>query len=88
MCGRLADSNYFYTDESILCTNFCEHVMLFACTLHVQFVNKHAICEDLMIPKIHKGSRVPTMTYIWFYLPSFGIGSLVNPIMVNIIVKM
>ena len=31
--GRLADSNYFYTEESITCTNFCAHVTLFACTL-------------------------------------------------------
>ena len=32
--GRLADSNYFYTKESILCTNFCACTTLFVCTLH------------------------------------------------------
>ena len=25
LCGRLADSNYFYTEESIPCTNFRVH---------------------------------------------------------------
>ena len=33
LCGRLGDSNYFYTEESILCTNFCVCAMLFECTL-------------------------------------------------------
>ena len=30
----LADSNYFYTKESIPCTNFRAHVTPFVCTLH------------------------------------------------------
>ena len=30
----LADSNYFYTEESIPCTSFYVHVTVFACTLH------------------------------------------------------
>ena len=30
LCGRLANQNYFYTEESILCTNFCVHLTLFA----------------------------------------------------------
>ena len=34
LCGRLADSNYFYTEESILCVNFCVCVNLFVYTLH------------------------------------------------------
>ena len=33
LCGRLADSNYFYTEESILCMNFRVRVTPFACTL-------------------------------------------------------
>ena len=33
LSGKLADSNYFYTEESILCTNFRERVTQFACTL-------------------------------------------------------
>ena len=32
LCGRFADSNYFYSEESILWTNFCVHIMLFVCT--------------------------------------------------------
>ena len=31
--NTLADSNYFYIEESIACTNFCAPVTLFACTL-------------------------------------------------------
>ena len=34
--GRLADSNYFYTEESILCTNFCVHVTPFVCMLRAR----------------------------------------------------
>ena len=30
----LADSNYFYTNESIPCMNFRAHVTPFVCTLH------------------------------------------------------
>ena len=33
LCGRLADSKYFYTEKSIPCTNFCVLVMLFVCML-------------------------------------------------------
>ena len=33
----LADSNYFYTEESIPCTNFCVCIMLFAFMLHTQW---------------------------------------------------
>ena len=36
LCGRLADSNYFYTEESIPCTNFLVQVKPFVCTLHVR----------------------------------------------------
>ena len=32
-CGRLVDSNYFYTEESIPCTYFCVRVMPFVCML-------------------------------------------------------
>ena len=32
---RFVNSNYFYTEESISCTNFCALVTLFACTLHI-----------------------------------------------------
>ena len=32
LCGRLADLIYFYTDDSILCTNFHVHLTLFVCT--------------------------------------------------------
>ena len=38
LCGRLVDSDYFYTEESIQCTNFCVHITLFACTLCAWFV--------------------------------------------------
>ena len=31
LCGRLADSNYFYTQESITCTNFRARVTPKAC---------------------------------------------------------
>ena len=31
--NTLADSNYFYTDKSILCTNFCACITLFTCML-------------------------------------------------------
>ena len=31
--NTLADSNYFYTDKSILCTNFCACITLFMCML-------------------------------------------------------
>ena len=34
-------------------------------------------------PSIYKGSGVPTVTYIWFHLPSFSIVSSMNPIMVD-----
>ena len=33
LCGRMADSNYFYTEESIQCTIFCVRVTPFAWTL-------------------------------------------------------
>ena len=33
LCGRVADSNYFYTKESIPCMNFCVRVMPFVCML-------------------------------------------------------
>ena len=47
LCGRLADSNYFCTEESIPCTNFCVRETPFACTV----VIVHAICEGLINPK-------------------------------------
>ena len=31
--NTLANSNYFYTDKSILCTNFCACITLFTCML-------------------------------------------------------
>ena len=40
LCGRLTDSDYFYTKESIPCTNFRVRLTPFACTLR-------AICEGL-----------------------------------------
>ena len=36
LCGRLADSNYFYREDSTLCTNFRIHKMPFACTLCIR----------------------------------------------------
>ena len=33
---RLTDSNYFYTEESIPCTNIRVRVMLFPCTLRAR----------------------------------------------------
>ena len=33
--NTLADSDYFYSEKSILCTNYHAHIMLFMCTLHV-----------------------------------------------------
>ena len=36
LCGRLADSNYFYTEESIPCRNLRVRVMPFACSLHAR----------------------------------------------------
>ena len=36
LCGRLAGSSYFCTEESILCMNVCACVMLSACTLHAR----------------------------------------------------
>ena len=33
LCGRLADSNFFYTEDSISCTDFRVRVTPFACTL-------------------------------------------------------
>ena len=33
LCGRLADSNYFYAEESIPCTNFRVRVTPFASNL-------------------------------------------------------
>ena len=41
LCGRLAYSSYFYTEESMTCTNFCASATPFA-SFHV-----HAICEGL-----------------------------------------
>ena len=34
LCERLADSNYFYKEESVPCTNFCVRVSPLACTSH------------------------------------------------------
>ena len=36
LCGRLADSNYFYSEESIPCTNFHLYITLFACTFRAR----------------------------------------------------
>ena len=36
LCERLAESNYFYTEEKITCTNFRICVMLFVYTLHAR----------------------------------------------------
>ena len=36
LCGGLADSNYFYTEEPIPCINFCVCEMPFACMLCAQ----------------------------------------------------
>ena len=38
LCGRLANSNFLYTEEAIPCTNFCVHVTPF-----------DAICEGLIL---------------------------------------
>ena len=45
LCGRLADSNYFYTKELITCTNFCVCQMLFVCTLsaHAHNLWRHVV---------------------------------------------
>ena len=40
LSGRSKDSNYFYTEKSIPCTNFCVQVTPFACTLRAR-----TICE-------------------------------------------
>ena len=34
--NTLADSSYFYIEESILCTNFCALAVQFTFTLHAQ----------------------------------------------------
>ena len=47
LCGGLADSDYFYPEEPIPCTNF--HVRKTSC-VHVTctIVTVHAICEGLV----------------------------------------
>ena len=56
LCGRQADSNYFYTKESIASTTFHVHIMSFACTLRA-VVTVHAICEGLSIPDWKRAGR-------------------------------
>ena len=41
--GQMADSNYFYSEKSILCTNFHAHVTPFTCMV----VIVHTTFEDL-----------------------------------------
>ena len=36
LCEGLADSNYFYTEESVPCTNFCVGIMPLVCTLRTE----------------------------------------------------
>ena len=36
LCRGLTDSNYFYTEELIPCTNFCVRHLPFVCMLHAQ----------------------------------------------------
>ena len=36
LCGRLANSNYFYSEESIPYTDFRVRVTLFACTFRAE----------------------------------------------------
>ena len=47
LCGRLADSNYFYTEESTPCINFFLHIMLCCVPITCTVVTVHAICEGL-----------------------------------------
>ena len=48
LCGRLVDSNYFYKEESMPCTNFCVHITLFVLTL--QFVKACILLVFLKCP--------------------------------------
>ena len=41
--NTLTDSNYFYSEKAIFCTNFHAFVTLFMCTV----VTVHTICEGL-----------------------------------------
>ena len=53
LCGRLADSNYFYTEESMPCTNFRVCVIPLVCIFCAwskpckQFVKT---CNNLILP--------------------------------------
>ena len=52
LCGRVTDSNYFYTEESIMCTNFqvrvtvCSHVTRMVVTVHVIYEGLIGISES------------------------------------------
>ena len=46
LCGRLVDSNYFYTEQSIPWTNFCVHIKPSVCMLFARSL-LHSICEGL-----------------------------------------
>ena len=66
LCGRLADSNYFYTEASIACTNFCVCIVLFTCMLCawlwpcMQFV-KVWICSIEILKIIFHSPLFPTL---------------------------
>ena len=49
LCGRLVDSNYFYPEGLIPCTNFCVYITPFAYLLHT-VITMHAICEGQFLP--------------------------------------
>ena len=78
LCGRLVDSNYFYTVESTMCINFHVCVMLLVCTLCavseglLQFAWQSKEfwrnCEDL-ICKCSEGMKVNGSYY--YYCSSF-----------------
>ena len=54
LCGKLVNSNYFYTKESIPCKNFSVRVTPFACTV----VNVNAICEGLSLELFCQNSSI------------------------------
>ena len=50
LCGRLAESNHFYTEESKICTNLRVRTTLFELSArYVHGRNVHAICEGLFV---------------------------------------
>ena len=54
--NTLTDSNYFYSEKAIFCTNFHASVTPFMCTV----VTVHTICEGLQY--LHRGAIVTCKT--------------------------